>query len=157
MKSMRMWSLVVVCLMVCMFAGTAAYAADGDKKVEQGKASDVGVLGDLSAFRKIAEDTLDLVNKNQLADAKARIKDLETAWDVAEEKMKPMNSGKWNSVDKSIDRVLALLRSSNPVQADCAAALKTLIAKFNALSPKADAPKADAPKSDAPKADAKAK
>jgi len=58
-------------------------------------------LGDLSAFKKIAEDTLALVEKDQMAEAKAKIKELESAWDDAEETMNPKNPSKWNSIDKS--------------------------------------------------------
>jgi hypothetical protein len=90
-------------------------------------------LGDLSAYKQIAEDTLGIVEKGDLAAAKARIKDLETAWDNAEEKLKPMNPEKWTSVDKSIDRALADLRSGQPDAAACRSSLNTLIAKFNAI------------------------
>lgn len=93
-------------------------------------------LGDLSAFKKIAEDTLALVEKDQLADAKSKIKELETAWDDAESQMKPLNSEKWNSLDKSIDRALAQLRTAQPDQASSSAALKKLIAKFTAMNTK---------------------
>ena len=104
--------------------GTPAVAAVADK---------MGPLGDLSAFKKIAEDTLVLVQTNDLVAAKARIKDLETAWDKAEEQLRKMNQGSWTSVDKSIDRALAQLRSGKPDAAACTTALKTLIAKFDTI------------------------
>lgn len=96
-----------------------------------------GALGDLTSFKKIAEDTLALVGKKQMPEAKARIKDLETAWDVAEEAVKPRNPAKWNSADKSIDKALAELRSSEPDPAACAKALKIVIAKFAVMGDKA--------------------
>ena len=90
-------------------------------------------LGDLSKFKAIAEDTLKIVKQGDLPAAKTRIKDLETEWDNAEEKLKPINSDKWTSIDKSIDRALALLRSGTPDGTACAASLEQLIAKFNAI------------------------
>ncbi len=90
-------------------------------------------LGDLAPFAKIAADSLALVQRGDLKGAKVRIKDLETAWDDAEERMQPMSPEDWTAVDKSIDRVLAQLRSGNPDATACDAALRTLIAKLSSL------------------------
>jgi uncharacterized membrane-anchored protein len=90
-------------------------------------------LGDLSPFRTIAEECLALVKKGDLAKAKARITDLETAWDEAEERLQPLAPDDWTNVDESIDRALANLRAGNPDAGACATALTTLIAKCNLL------------------------
>ena len=91
-------------------------------------------LGDLTPYRVIAADTLTIVDAGKLPAAKARIKDLETAWDDAEAGMKPKDRVAWSAVDKSIDAALHALRSDAPQQAECAAALKALIAKMDDLS-----------------------
>ena len=93
-------------------------------------------LGDLSKFKAITEDTLKIVKSGDLPTAKTRIKDLETEWDNAEESLKPINSDKWTSIDKSIDRALAMLRSKTPDGSACEASLVQLIAKFNAIDQK---------------------
>ncbi|EJM16943.1 protein-export membrane protein SecF [Pseudomonas sp. GM18] len=88
-------------------------------------------LGDLSSFRTITVDTARLVDAGDLKAAKARITDLETAWDQAEETLQPKSPASWTSLDKSIDRALSQLRSGKPDPKACADALKTLLAKLD--------------------------
>lgn len=92
-----------------------------------------GPLGDLAEHLQIASDTLKLAESGDLKAAKDRAKALEASWDSAQEKIKPMSPEDWNSVDKSIDRALAVLRSESPNPVDCITALKTLIAKLDSL------------------------
>jgi uncharacterized membrane-anchored protein len=96
-------------------------------------ASSASPLGDLSSFRKITEDTLSLVRANNLSAATTRVKDLETAWDNAQARLKSMNSSKWSVVDKSIDTVLRQLRAANPDPAGCKTALESLVSTLDAL------------------------
>ena len=95
--------------------------------------SKFGPLGDLTAFEKIARDTLTLVEKSDFKSARSRITDLETAWDKAEEKLQPMSPDNWTAVDKSIDRALANVRTGQPDQTECITALKVLISKLTSL------------------------
>ncbi|MBF0619338.1 MAG: hypothetical protein HQL19_04140 [Candidatus Omnitrophica bacterium] len=88
----------------------------------------------MTPFIKIAEDSLKLVEANDLLSAKMRIKDLEVAWDNAQKKLQPMSPDDWVSLDGSIDRVLSKLRSTQPDASACANALKTFIAKSKSLS-----------------------
>ncbi|AEV84276.1 hypothetical protein ACWT_3253 [Actinoplanes sp. SE50] len=88
-------------------------------------------LGNLTRFATITAAVKAKVDKNDLAGGKAKVKDLEVAWDEAEAGLKPRDPGKWSRLDGEIDDVLTALRAGNPSQADCTAALKTLITTLN--------------------------
>lgn len=90
-------------------------------------------LGDLSAFRKIAEEMLQKVNSKDMTAAKSKAADLETAWDDAQAKLRPMNAEKWTQMDNAIDDVLKKARAAAPNATDNAASINSLIAVINNL------------------------
>jgi uncharacterized membrane-anchored protein len=79
-----------------------------------GQAAHHYATADLAEFKTITQDTLDLVNAGDLAGAKARITDLESAWDDAEATLRPKDSEGWTAIDDAIDAALRAVRSSSP-------------------------------------------
>ncbi len=84
-------------------------------------------LGDLSSFKTIADDTLKLVTADKLLEAKIRIKDLETAWDVAHKSLQALNKDKWTVIDNALDKSLKQLRAGKPTAAGSSDALNALL------------------------------
>ena len=120
-------------------AGTTVQAASGNGTSNGAAARrphPTTALGNLSNFAAITADVKAKVDKNNLADAKTRVKDLEVAWDDAEAGLKPRDSAKWHQLDDEIDAVLTSLRASHPTQSDCTAtltALGTTLDKFDGV------------------------
>ncbi len=132
-----LWQTVVVVALVLVAAGTGyflrksslqedtpdpvpvAQSVPGGSQAAQpapggGQIAQPSPLGDLSKFRKITQDTLDLLNANNQSGATTRIGDLEIEWDNAEARLKPKDKAAWTRIDGKIDTVLRALRATSP-------------------------------------------
>ena len=66
--------------------------------------------------------------------AKTKAADLESAWDDAQAKLRPMNPEKWTQMDNAIDDVLKKARAPAPdATAAAAASINSLIAVIDSL------------------------
>ncbi len=124
----RLKMVTAVALFSLFWAG---YGVPPVSLMTAAQAASVSKLGDLSSFRKIAQDTAALIEKGDLAAAKIRIKDLEVSWDEAEAGLKPRAAADWHVLDKAIDRVLSALRDNPPEMRTCKQASTELLATFD--------------------------
>lgn len=79
-------------------------------------------------FRAIAQATLDKVRAGDQSGAKARITDLEHAWDDDESTLRPMDPNAWKVIDGQIDSALKAVRARHPDPATEAQSLNALLA-----------------------------
>lgn len=82
---------------------------------------------EVGTYRTIARDALTLVQAGKQPEAKARIKDLETAWDKDQDTLQPLDQSGWTVVDGRIDTVLKALRAASPDSAHETQALNALL------------------------------
>ena len=125
---MRNLLLSVALITVPVLVFTAGYRVLTPATVA---AATAPALGDMTPFNTIATDLQSIVATGDLAAAKTRIKDLETAWDDAQSTLQPVNLVDWGNVDGAIDDALKALRASTP---DAATATATLAALQKALA-----------------------
>jgi uncharacterized membrane-anchored protein len=118
------WQVAAVVAVLLVAAGSGYYARRAQLQNQAAASvSPTNPLGDLSAFKKIAEDMQTLVRAGDTAGAKTRADDLESAWDNAQARLKTMNPEKWALMDNAIDDVLKKVRSSQPNGATSSASL----------------------------------
>jgi len=91
----------------------------------------VSPLGDLSTFRTITQNTLDLLDKGNQSGATTRIDDLEYEWDNAQAQLKPRDKAAWTTIDGKTDTVLRELRAVHPNVITEKTALQELLTVLN--------------------------
>jgi uncharacterized membrane-anchored protein len=127
-----LWQTIVVVGLLLVAAGIG-YAArqstlDGTSPTTAGNPAEAASFGDVSGFRVITNDTLDLVKAGDQAGAKNRIGDLEYEWDNAESTLKKADRARWTEIDDAIDAALRQVRAVRPDAAAEQSALEALLA-----------------------------
>lgn len=90
-------------------------------------------LGDLTNFMTVAKDAQAIAKGGDFAKARIRVKDLEKAWDDAEDQFKAINANGWKDADRKIDKTLDKLRDMKPDQAAVNESFDILLATLTSL------------------------
>ncbi|MFF0494321.1 hypothetical protein ACFYTQ_35335 [Nocardia sp. NPDC004068] len=114
---------------------TASSAADEESgasittaPVAPGQTTTHFPAAEVAKFRTIIGDTLTRVQAGSQAGAKARITDLETAWDGDQSTLQPLDGRAWEILDGQIDAALKAVRAARPDPATEIRTLTTLLA-----------------------------
>lgn len=129
-----LWQVVVVVVLLLVLGGSGYEMRRSQLRTQAAASvSPTAPLGDLSAFRKIAEDMLSRVRAGDLSGAKSRANDLETTWDSAQARLRAMNPDKWTVMDNAVDDVLTKVRSTQPNGVASSASLESFITVMDTL------------------------
>ncbi len=118
-------ALILIAVPVAGFAGFELYVATS------AQADTAASLGDLSPLKTIIADVQSLVGKGDLAGAAKRITDFESAWDLGETSIRPLNPTYWGNIDAAADAALHALRQATPSPEKVKATLAALMAALN--------------------------
>ena len=113
-------AIVLILVPVGIFSGAEFYLS---RQVSAAQG-----LGDLTALKTIIADVQAKAAAGDLAGAKTRVTDFESAWDEAEAGMRPLNPDAWTKVDGAADAALHALRSGTVDPAKVTATLAALMA-----------------------------
>lgn len=105
-------STVLIVIPVCVFA--IGYNILAPTLAATRTPQPSSLLGDMGPFKIITTDVQSTVALGDLAAARNRMTDLETAWDDAQATMRPNDPTAWGNVDGAIDDALTALRAKTP-------------------------------------------
>ncbi len=83
---------------------------------------------EMSAFSTIISETQKIAATGDFTAAEKRATDFETAWDNAEEKLRPLDKNAWGNIDEAADKAFRALRKSTPDAQNINEALTALAA-----------------------------
>lgn len=121
----RKYVLAQTIVVLCIFlvAGVGGYIwRSNDIALQTNSSQSLG--GQLTDFIKIENNMLNDVNSNNFTSAKKGADNLEHQWDTSEAKLRKIDGTTWTKIDRTIDIVLAAVRSSNHDASKCKSALK---------------------------------
>jgi hypothetical protein len=84
----------------------------------------------MTPYRKLATDTLTAFKAHDMASARKKAKELETAWDKDEKALQKKSPDVWNQIDKAMDDFIKPMQDKAPDAAKVQTTYDTFIAKL---------------------------
>jgi hypothetical protein len=111
--------------------GSAAMAGRNATPMDMSTQTSASVQNDnMTPYRTLASDTLKAFKASDLATARKKAKELETAWDKNEKALQKASPEIWNQIDKAMDDFIKPLSGKSPDAAKVQAAYDAFIAKL---------------------------
>ena len=118
-------ALVLIAVPVAGFSAVEVFTAPGTAAAG---------LGDMQPFLTIVTDVQTVAHGGDLAAAKQRITDFESAWDSAETSLRAKNPQLWTAIDDAADAALHAARASKPDAKEVNSTLAELLAALNSAN-----------------------
>jgi len=140
--SMRIGGPMKAWIRIAMFValtegGIVALSAQEPKPaVDQSKAA--AADDNMTAYRKLATDTLKAFNDHDMPTARKNARELEMAWDTGEKALKKKSPNVWAQIDKAMDVFIKPMQDKSSDPAKVQMAYDDFIAKLQ-LAVKSDA------------------
>jgi hypothetical protein len=125
---MRTWLRIAVLLTFSVW-GTVAVSAESPRLLDR---SAIAAAADdnMTPYRNLAEDTLKAFKAHDLAAARKKGKELETAWDKNEKALQKSSPEVWKQIDKAMDDFIKPLQAKAPDAAKVQTTYDAFIAKL---------------------------
>jgi len=111
-------------------APVAASVQNDKPTTSQAQGQTTTATDNMTPYRTLAADTLSAFKAQDLATARKKAKELETAWDKNEKTLQKQSPDVWNQIDKAMDDFIKPLAGKTPDAAKVQSTYDAFIAKL---------------------------
>ena len=128
---MKTWIRIATMVMFALSGTSTSYAQASMPAPDQSRATAATPADDnMTPYRKLASETLTAFKAHDLAAARKKAKELETAWDNNEKALQKKSPDVWNQIDKAMDDFIKPLQDKAPDAAKVQTAYDAFIEKL---------------------------
>jgi hypothetical protein len=137
---MKAWIRIAMLVTLTGCGALAISAKEPKPAVNQSQpaATAAAANDNMTPYRTLAADTLTAFKAQDMATAKKKARELESAWDAREKALQKKSPDVWGQIDKAMDAFIKPMQDKSPDPAKVQAAYDAFIAKLQ-LAAKSDA------------------